>query len=103
MSTSSSNRKDRQNIDKKRGRFANYRAIEWTMPHVNELFTMYTNEPLSMQCNRSDGHRFSGFNWEGAPITEVPIQLPQPKPSCSRGGKSLQNSNDCDMFGECFY
>lgn len=86
-----------------RGRFSNYRAIEWTSPHVNELFTMYTNEPLSMQCNRSDGHRFIGFEWEEAPIVEVPIQLPIPQTSCSSGGKSLQNGNKCDMFGECIY
>jgi dopamine beta-monooxygenase len=87
----------------KKGRAAAYKSIEWTLPRINELFTMYTNEPLSMQCNRSDGHRFEGFKWENAPITEVPLQLPQPQPSCSRGGKSLRDSNNCDMFGDCIY
>lgn len=70
-------RKDHQKIDTKKGRFAAYRTIEWTQPRVNELFTMYTNEPLSMQCNRSDGGRFEGFRWENAPITLVPQQLPK--------------------------
>lgn len=97
------NRKDHQKIDVKKGRAYNYKSIEWTLPHVNELLTMYTNEPLSMQCNKSDGHRFDGFNWEGAPITEVPIQPPFRYSSCARGGKSLQNSDDCDMFGMCIY
>lgn len=64
---------------------------------------MYTSEPLSMQCNRSDGNRFEGYDWEGAPITEVPIQLPQPQPSCAPAGRSLQNSDLCDMFGDCIY
>lgn len=63
---------------------------------------MYTNQPLSMQCNKSDGQRYQGTNWEGASVTEVPIQLPQRPEICSRGGRSLADGK-CDMMGECIY
>ncbi|CAO1392504.1 unnamed protein product [Diamesa serratosioi] len=94
--------KDHQNIDVAKGRFANYKAINWTLPQVNQLFSIYTNQPLSMQCNKSDGQRYPGANWEGAPVTEVPIQLPQRPDICSRGGRSLADGK-CDMMGECIY
>lgn len=67
---------------------------------------MYVQEPLSMQCNRSDGMRFDGYEWEGAAITPVKQQMPQlQSPKCgdhSKWEKPLQEGK-CDMFGECIY
>lgn len=87
-------------------RSANYRSINFTEPRIDELFLMYVQEPLSMQCNRSDGHRFEGYNWEGAPITPVKLQMPVTRNSkCiqpRKWVKALQDGN-CDMFGECIY
>lgn len=89
-----------QNIDVSKGRFANYKSIEWTPQRVENLYKMYTEAPVSMQCNRSDGNRFEGFNWEDAPITKIPTQTPRTPKAC---GKSLQMSEDCGWFGECYY
>lgn len=58
-------------------RSANYAAIDWTQPrHVDQLFALYTNAPLSMQCNRSDGGRFEGDQWEALPpvVYQLPVQ-----------------------------
>lgn len=95
-------RKEHQDIDDRKGRFGNYKSIKWSEPDIYELFTMYTVEPLSMQCNRSDGHRFPGFDWEGASITEVPILIPEPESVCSTHGKSLKEG-ECDLLGDCIY
>lgn len=85
----------------------NYRSIDWNKPRVDELYTMYIQEPLSMQCNRSDGIRFDGFNWEGAPLTEANIQV------LLHRDKVCENYNpfgviplaqgDCGYLGECIY
>lgn len=58
-----------------------------------------------MQCNRSDGHRFEGYEWEAAPIT--PIIEPRSKLSkCSDWQKKFVKplqKGACDMYGECIY
>lgn len=67
---------------------------------------MYVQEPLSMQCNRSDGNRFEGFNWEGAPITPVKIQLPIHRQNCENYNPYWMNPLEegaCDLLGECIY
>lgn len=67
---------------------------------------MYVQESLSMQCNKSDGNRFDGFDWEGAPITPVKIQVPKKRTDCGDGSlvpvKSLEEGQ-CDLLGECIY
>lgn len=87
-------------------RSENYRSIRWTKPRIDELYTMYIQEPLSMQCNRSDGMRFEGYDWEGAPITPVRIQLPIHRESCQNYNpfwmKPLEDG-ECDLLGECIY
>lgn len=94
--------KEHQSISEEKGRFESYRSIKWTTPRINELYGMYTEEPLSMQCNKSDGQRFDGFEWEGAPITEVPVELPVVKGSCLNAVESL-HSGKCDLLGDCIY
>lgn len=97
---------EHQNIDASLGRSHNYRSIHWTTPRVDELYTMYIQEPLSMQCNKSDGNRFEGYNWEGVPITEMKIQAPNQDPLCENynlhGIQSLEDG-DCGYLGECIY
>lgn len=85
----------------------NYHSVHWTKTRADQLFEYYLEEPLSMQCNRSDGFRFEGFDWEGAPITEF-----TPPRSTLRGNcqippelhwfKPLEVGH-CDAFGECIY
>ncbi|XP_052870102.1 tyramine beta-hydroxylase [Anopheles cruzii] len=98
-------------------RSENYRSIRWTRGRVNELLDVYVSEPLSMQCNRSDGGRFEGFEWEDAPITPFrrPVRL-QPAPTmgkyakdgCTGSPPALRwfkplAEGHCDRFGECIY
>lgn len=88
-------------------RSVNYRSIDWTKPHIDELFGMYVQEPLSMQCNQSNGYRFPGYEWEGAAITQAAIQVPL------RRFEACENYNpfgvvpleqgDCGYLGECIY
>jgi len=73
-----------------------------------------------MQCNRSDGARFDGYNWEGAPITPVRIQVPIHWKFCPKENPFIFNSKEnnaedydeekrpllygeCDFLGECIY
>lgn len=87
-------------------RSKNYRSIEWTQPRIDELYLMYIQEPLSMQCNKSDGFRFEGFDWEGAPITPVKVQMPVSRNSrCLKPKKWVKPLQEglCDMFDECIY
>ncbi|XP_004530932.1 tyramine beta-hydroxylase [Ceratitis capitata] len=88
------------------GRSKNYHSIKWTEPRVDELYTMYIQEPLSMQCNKSDGYRFDGYNWEGAPITPVAIKIPMHSKICPNYNplwlKPLEKGA-CDLLGECIY
>lgn len=67
---------------------------------------MYIQEPLSMQCNRSDGQRFEGRNWEGVPPTPVQIKIPIHRKLCPNYNplwlKPLEKG-DCDLLGECIY
>lgn len=53
----------------------NFEAIHWTeQRNVDLLYSLYTNAPLSMQCNRSDGMRFDG-DWEGVPPVLYDVQV----------------------------
>lgn len=100
-------RKEDQPIDVTGARSENYRSINWTESHIDELYTMYVQEPLSMQCNRSDGHRFDGFNWEGAPITRAKVQVPIHRDACPQDYNSLGviplEQGRCGFLGECIY
>ncbi|XP_017113449.1 tyramine beta-hydroxylase [Drosophila elegans] len=88
-------------------RSSNYRSIEWTQPRVDQLYTMYIQEPLSMQCNRSDGTRFEGRgSWEGVAATPVQIRIPIHRKLCPNYNplwlKPLEKG-ECDLLGECIY
>lgn len=87
-------------------RSENYRSIEWTKNRVDELWTMYTHEPLSMQCNRSDGFRFDGFEWEGSSITPATLQIPVQNGKCENYnpfGVIPLEQGKCGFLGECIY
>lgn len=60
-----------------------------------------------MQCNRSDGYRFDGPEWEGAPITEVDIEVPLHRyavcPNYNPFGVIPLEQGDCGYLGECIY
>lgn len=90
-----------------KARSKNYRSIAWTKPEIDELYTMYTQEPLSMSCNRSDGIHFPGFKWEGAPITEADIQVPMHRieicPEYNPHGVVPLEQGECGYLGECIY
>lgn len=100
-------RKEHQKSIKLNGaRSKNYRSIKWTQPRIDQLYTMYVQEPLSMQCNKSDGHRFEGYEWEGVPITPVEIQVPIHRKSCHNYNPFWMKPLDegaCDLLGECIY
>ncbi|XP_017850836.1 tyramine beta-hydroxylase [Drosophila busckii] len=87
-------------------RSLNYRSIEWTQPRIDQLYTMYIQEPISMQCNRSDGQRFPGHSWEGVATTPVQIRVPIHRKLCPNYNplwlKPLEKG-DCDLLGECIY
>lgn len=42
----------------------NYRSIEWSARRSRELIRFYSDAPLSIQCNQSDGSRYPG-HWNG--------------------------------------
>lgn len=94
---------ENQKLDVSKGRFETYRDIQWTNASAENLWKTYTTEPLSMSCNRTNGKKFDGFNFEGAPITVLADQRPRPIKSCSKSGLSLQNTELCDKFGDCIY
>lgn len=48
----------------------NYNAIKWNKMRVQLLKDVYSESPLSMQCNMSSGDRFPGY-WENTPITPI--------------------------------
>lgn len=99
-------KRERQRIRFNAGRSENYKAIRWTDTRVMELFAVYTQEPLSMQCNRSDGFRFDGFEWEGAKSTPVTVQLLQQGDVACRRDKFWKKPIEdglCDLLGECIY
>ncbi|XP_055615641.1 tyramine beta-hydroxylase [Toxorhynchites rutilus septentrionalis] len=94
-------------VDPDGARSENYRSIQWTKTRAEQLFEYYLEEPLSMQCNRSDGMRYEGFDWEGAPITEFSPPRKTLKTS-SRVSPELKwfkplEVGKCDAFGECIY
>ncbi|XP_058445069.1 tyramine beta-hydroxylase isoform X1 [Malaya genurostris] len=89
------------------GRSDNYHNIQWTKARADQLLEYYLEEPLSMQCNRSDGFRFDGFNWEGAPVTEFSPPRRTLKEHCKIPSelhwfKPLEVGK-CDAFGDCIY
>ncbi|KAL0838663.1 hypothetical protein ABMA28_016736 [Loxostege sticticalis] len=60
----------------------NYLSIKpWTPLRVNALNALYTESPISMQCNKSDGNRFQG-DWEGIPIPKIKVSLPNSPRIC---------------------
>ncbi|KAK5640110.1 hypothetical protein RI129_010921 [Pyrocoelia pectoralis] len=61
----------------------NYKAIEWNKMRVELLKEVYSESPLSMQCNMSSGDRFPGY-WENTPITPILIPLPPPVRECDK-------------------
>ncbi|KAJ6638977.1 Tyramine beta-hydroxylase [Pseudolycoriella hygida] len=94
------------NIQVNGARSENYRSIEWRKSRVDEMFTMYTHEPLSMQCNRSDGFRFENFEWEGSNITPVTLMLPVQNGKCENYnpyGFIPLDQGKCGYLGECIY
>lgn len=49
---------------------------------VQLLKDVYSEAPLSMQCNMSSGDRFPGY-WENTPLTPVSVPLAPPSRECS--------------------
>lgn len=100
-------REHQEGIQSGGARSSNYRSIEWTKPRIDELFTMYIQQPLSMQCNQSDGQRFPGYNWEGAPITPVDIQVSLLRQEICENfnpfGVIPLEQGECGYTGECIY
>lgn len=86
-------------------RSENYKSLSWDPQLVSELYTMYIEEPLSMQCNQSNGYRFPGYNWESARITELPILPPIHKRYCHElaDAEPAIVEGFCDLLGECIY
>ncbi|GIX69823.1 dopamine beta-hydroxylase [Caerostris darwini] len=73
----------------------NYKSIHWSQANADFLHHLYSNAPLSMQCNQSSGDRFPGF-WYGTPKTEILYPLPLPKRRCPNIMCSSKNDNDED-------
>lgn len=103
----SNRREHQQEVTLKGARSENYRAIDWIKPHIDELYGMYVQEPLSMSCNQSNGNHFPGFDWEGAPITEASIQVPMRRFDVCENynpyGVVPIEQGDCGYLGECIY
>ncbi|KAI5633676.1 tyramine beta-hydroxylase [Phthorimaea operculella] len=60
----------------------NYLSVQpWTPLRVKALNTLYTESPISMQCNKSDGNRFQG-DWEGISIPKIKVPLPKEPRMC---------------------
>ncbi|XP_047029740.1 uncharacterized protein LOC124637375 [Helicoverpa zea] len=73
---------DNMSISYKAAPRANYLSIKpWTHLRANALHALYTESPISMQCNKSDGSRFQG-DWEGIEIPKIKLPLPPEKRVC---------------------
>lgn len=60
----------------------NYLAIKpWTQLRASSLHALYTDSPISMQCNKSDGSRFQG-DWEGIRVPRIKLPLPAEQRMC---------------------
>lgn len=84
-------------------RSENYNAIHWTMPRISQLYLKYSMAGLSMQCNKSSGVRFDGYEWEGAPSVPVPIRFDE---HCTKeyNDPRLHETDYCGLFdGNCMY
>lgn len=103
----SNRREHQQEVTLKGARSENYRAIDWIKPHIDELYGMYVQEPLSMSCNQSNGNHFPGFDWEGASITQASIQVPMRRFDVCENynpyGVVPIEQGDCGYLGECIY
>lgn len=51
----------------------NYNSIEWSTRRSRELIQFYSQAPLSVQCNRSNGERFPGY-WNGIAPTQLWVE-----------------------------
>ncbi|XP_035207387.1 dopamine beta-hydroxylase-like [Stegodyphus dumicola] len=60
----------------------NYHSIHWSQNNADFLSHLYSDAPLSMQCNQSSGDRFPGY-WNGIPRTDVLYPLSEPKRKCA--------------------
>ncbi|CAK1580485.1 unnamed protein product [Parnassius mnemosyne] len=79
---------------------ANYLSIKpWTPLRASALNALYTESPISMQCNKSDGNRFQG-DWEGLPIPKITLPLPQEQRICP---KNQKRSNKVMAYNDYFY
>ncbi|XP_041979262.1 tyramine beta-hydroxylase isoform X2 [Aricia agestis] len=62
----------------------NYLSIQpWSPLRATALHGLYTESPISMQCNRSDGNRFQG-DWEGIRVPKIRFPLPPKRRNCPR-------------------
>ncbi|XP_046966055.1 tyramine beta-hydroxylase [Vanessa cardui] len=63
---------------------ANYLSIKpWTPLRAKALHMLYTESPISMQCNKSDGNRFQG-DWEGIEIPKIKVPLREAPRFCPK-------------------
>ncbi|CAH1797738.1 unnamed protein product [Owenia fusiformis] len=58
-----------------------YKSVRWDRVTTNLLEAFYMKEPISMQCNQSDGHRFPG-HWDDSEIPKITHPLPTPLRHC---------------------
>ncbi|CAH2250212.1 jg6910 [Pararge aegeria aegeria] len=73
---------DNISIDFKATPRTNYLSIRpWTPLRAKALHTLYTESPISMQCNKSDGNRFQG-DWEGIRVPKIKLRLPEEPRMC---------------------
>ncbi|XP_045448195.1 tyramine beta-hydroxylase [Melitaea cinxia] len=62
----------------------NYLAIApWTPLRARALHALYSEAPISMQCNKSDGNRFQG-DWEGIRVPKIKVPLPEEPRHCPK-------------------
>ncbi|XP_063364441.1 tyramine beta-hydroxylase [Cydia amplana] len=81
---------DNMSISKSSPPRQSYLSIDpWSPLRVSSLHTLYTESPISMQCNQSDGHRFQG-DWEGLPIPRIKLPLPAERRVCPNTYNGIQ-------------
>ncbi|XP_055929694.1 dopamine beta-hydroxylase-like [Argiope bruennichi] len=77
----------------------NYQSIHWSQANADFLYHLYSNAPLSMQCNQSSGDRFPGY-WNGVPKTEILYPLPPQKRRCRSSAASKSYIDDEEEEGD---
>ncbi|XP_054721644.1 dopamine beta-hydroxylase-like [Uloborus diversus] len=70
----------------------NYHSIHWSQNNADFLHHLYSNAPLSMQCNQSSGDRFPGY-WNGVPLTDILYPLPRHGRKCSRNTRLFKDED----------